>query len=472
MTQRKALYMKLVVLAGGLGMLLGCGSSDLPAACPPEDEIRGACAGVPRAPVCEAEMCAGEIPCAAILQVASDAALQSTAAGATSGACIALAPGSYGAVALPGGVSLLGRSADDVAVGEVTVGAGEGAVLRGFRASSLSIQGATGATIASVRVSGSPQDGVVVGPGSSVALIRSTIEGASRYGVHAVDPRAVSLDEVVIDASGGPGLWVASSSDCAAPPERPALDMKRSIVRGAHIAGLALFGVKATVRSVDVLATKVGESFSYGLGGGGISVASCSEIDAKGLRVHDNSLYGVLVDGSTGTIGGTGPDEEAEIHRNVRGIWIQNVTESFTLENAQLDQNKGAGIGLSGESRGVIICRSSVSRTQLKSMDTIDDISIRDVGHGLVWTERSSASVVDVELSSNALASVLIDGEADGELSRVVLSGGDETLGIVQQNVTSGAQKPLVTGGTPSLRFAEGEVHPVPAAPEVLSKAL
>ncbi|KYF80519.1 hypothetical protein BE18_25245, partial [Sorangium cellulosum] len=418
---------------------------------------------MPGVPVCDGDACTDGVACRGVSQAGSDAELQRAAAEATSGTCIALAPGRYGAVELPGGVSLLGRSADDVAVREVTVGAGEGAVLRGFRASSIRVEGATGARIESVRVADSAQEGVTVAPQSSVALIRSTIEGVSTYGVYAVDPRSVSLDEVVIDGAGGPGLWVMSSSDCAAAPERPALDMRRSVVRSAHVAGVALFGVKATIRGVDVVATVVGESFSYGLGGGGLSIASCSEVDAKGLRVHDNSLYGVLVDGSKGVLGGTGPDEGIEIDRNVRGLWIQNVTESFTLENAQLDQNKGAGIGLSGESRGVIICRSSVSRTVLKSLSTVDGVGAKDVGHGLVWTEASSASLVEVGLSGNAIASVLIDGEVSGVLDRVVLSGGDETLGIVQQHVTMDAEQPVLKGGTPALQVVEGQVHPVPA---------
>lgn len=470
--QREASCVEIVVLVAGLGGLAGCGSSEPPAGCPPENEIRGACAGVPRDAVCEGGICDAGVDCAEVTQVDSDAALQRAAAGAMSGACIALAPGSYGAVEIPGGVSLLGRSADDVAVGEVTVGAGEGAVLRGFRAPTIRVQGATGARIDSVRVSGSAQEGVVVDPRSSVTLIRSTIEGAGSYGVHALDPRSVSLDQVVIDGSGRPALWVASSEDCPAPAARPTIDMRRSIVRGNHIAGVALFGASGAIQGVDILETAPGDVHSYGEGGGGLSVAACSEVDVQGLRVHDNASYGVLIDGSAGNIGGLGSEGEVEIHRNVRGLWIQNITESFTVENAQLDQNKGAAIGLSGESRGVIICRSRVSRTEMKTLDAVGDISVREVGHGLVWSERSSASVVDVSLSGSSIASVLIDGEAGGELDRVVLSGGDEALGIVQQHVTSGAQKPVLSGGTPALRVAEGQVYPVPTSPAVLARGL
>jgi hypothetical protein len=302
----------------------------------------------------------------------------------------------------------------------------------------------------------------------------STIEEAALYGLYAVDPLVVSLDRVVIAGSGGPGLWVESSADCPAPPDaplQPALDVKSSIVRDSHIAGVALFGTKAAIAGLDILATNPGAEFHTGRYGGGISIASCSDVDAKGLRVHDSKSYGVLVDGSKATIGGDGPDEDVEIHRNVIGVSIQNVTESFQLENAQLDQNEGFGIGLSGESRGVIICRSSVTRTGVRSLPVLG-AGAEDVGHGLAWTERSEATIMDVSLSGSALASVLIDGEATGTLRRVTLSGGDEVLGIVQQNYTSGGEQPGVAEGTPALQVAATTLYPVPAPPDVLPKNL
>ncbi|MGK3987315.1 right-handed parallel beta-helix repeat-containing protein [Sorangium sp. So ce136] len=472
--RRYAWYAKVFVCLGVVGGLAGCGASEAPAGCPPENEIRGACAGVPRAAVCEGDACTGEVACAGITRVGSDGELQAAAVVAASGACIALAPGTYGAVELPGGVSLLGRSAGDVAVGKVTLGAGEGAVLRGVTAAGIHVKGATGAKIESVHVVGSAvdedgggsgaEDGVRVDARSSVTLISSTIERAAVNGLYAVDPIEVSLDRVVIAGSGGPGLWIASSSECAAPAEQPVVDVKSSIVRGSHNAGVALFGARATFQGVDILATVPGEAWNYGDGGGGLTVASCSEVDAKGLRVHDSSSYGVLVDASKGRIGGVGADDEVEIHRNVIGVSLQNVKESFTLENAQLDENQGVGIGLRGESQGIIICRSGVSRTAIKSLPTAD-VGADDIGDGLVWAEKSSATITALALSGNDRASVLIDGEASGALSEVTLSGGDEALGIVQQNIRSGDAKPAVMGSTPALRVVTAQEFSVPDMP-------
>ncbi|WP_437323219.1 right-handed parallel beta-helix repeat-containing protein [Sorangium sp. So ce381] len=466
--QSNAWYARVLVCLGAVGGLAACGGSEAPPGCAPENEIRGTCAGVPRGGVCEGDVCIAGIGCRSFFPVASDAELQTAAAAAAPGECIALASGTYGAVELPGGVSLLGRGAGDVAVGKVTLGAGEGAVLRGVTTSAIHVKGATRAKIKSVRVAGgavgSAEDGVLVDAGSSVALITSTIERAAVHGLYAVDPLEVSLDGVVIDGSGGPGLWIASSSECAAPSEQPVVDVKRSIVRGSHNAGVALFGAKATFQGVDILATLPGDVWNYGDGGGGLTVASCSDMEARGLRVHDSISYGVLVEASKGKIGGMGADEEVEIHRNVIGLSIQNVEESFTLENAQLDENQGVGIGLRGESRGIIICRSGVSRTGLKSLPTAE-IGADDIGDGLVWAERSSATVTALALRESARASVVIDGEASGALSEVTLSGGDEERGIVQQNARSGEVKPDVMGSTPALRVVAEQEFSVPDMP-------
>ncbi|WP_437752277.1 right-handed parallel beta-helix repeat-containing protein [Sorangium sp. So ce1389] len=468
-----ALIARVIVLVGSLGALTACGADGPrgPQGCPTEDEIRGACAGVPQAAVCDDEACTDDVACTGVERVGSDAELQAAAAAAVPGTCIALAPGAYGAVALPGGVSLLGRSAGDVTVQKVALDAGEGAVVRGLTTSRIHVRGATGARVESARVRGSADSGVLVEPGASVAVSASTIEGSALYGLFAVDALAVSLDRVVIAGSGGPGLWVQSSDECAEPLAQPALDVKSSIVRGSHIAGVALFGVRAAIAGLDIRATDPGVSFQTGRYGGGLSIASCSDVEAKGLRVHDSKSYGVLVEASKATLGGAGPDEDVEIHRNVIGLSIQNVPESFQLENARLDENQGFAIGLSEESRGVIICRSSVSRTGIKALPTGAGSGVEDVGHGIAWTDGSEATITDVSLSGSALASVLIDGAARGTLRHVTLSDGDEALGIVQQNFTSGAQ-PAVEAGTPALRAERMALYPVPAPPDVLPKSL
>src|SRR5262245_39107847 len=91
-----------VLMAG----LTGCAGSDapgIPTGCPEENEIGGACAGVPQAAVCASGgACTSGVVCSSVIEVTDNATLTSAAASAASGACIALSPGSYGAVSIPG----------------------------------------------------------------------------------------------------------------------------------------------------------------------------------------------------------------------------------------------------------------------------------------------------------------------------------------------------------------------------------
>src|SRR5262245_12092315 len=78
--------------------LAGCGGG-----CPEGQQAGGICAGVPAEPVCGEEACTEGVACSATIEVDSAAALASAASSAAAGACIVLKPGSYPAVALPGG---------------------------------------------------------------------------------------------------------------------------------------------------------------------------------------------------------------------------------------------------------------------------------------------------------------------------------------------------------------------------------
>src|SRR5262245_7329394 len=126
-SKRKAKLMFIAALA--LSPLACAPSPAAPSApCPAERVIEGQCAGV----ACEGEPWTGGVQCADVLEVASSADLAQISASAPSGACIALAPGTYPEVSLPGGVSLLGRGAGFVTVRGVVIGAGTGTVVRGL----------------------------------------------------------------------------------------------------------------------------------------------------------------------------------------------------------------------------------------------------------------------------------------------------------------------------------------------------
>jgi len=472
------------VLAVLLGASAGCGDrSHATLACAVEDMVggeNGVCVGVAEAAVCGVNRCTEGVSCANTIDVKDDGELEAAIASATAGTCISLSPGAYGPASLPGGVSLLGKSAADVAVEGVTLNEGVGAVVRGLTigAGGLKISGATGAQVISVLIADSAVEGINVAPGSAAKIISSTVRGSSRYGLRVADGAAVTLDTSIIEGSEGPGIWSACSTACAACTAPPKISVTSSIIRDNHVGGVALFTTWATLENVDIRRTKPGAKWHSEMGGGGLSVMSCSNLVASSLRVHDSASYGVLVDGSSTNMSSeSAPDGDIDIRRNLMGVWVQNVAapQSVVLTRARIDGNKAVGVGTSGSTRGFIFRRSTVQNTLLQAVPAESGgspIGSTMVGDGFVWRDNSSVTIEAIEFSNNARTSILVDGPAEGSISSLQLSGGDEQKGIVIQNVTGKDAKPDVDEGAAPLNTSKYETFAIPTAPQRLDTAL
>jgi hypothetical protein len=85
------------------------------------------------------------------------------------------------------------------------------------------------------------------------------------------------------------------------------------------------------------------------------------------------------------------------------------------------------------------------------------------VGDGLNWFDASSVVLDGITLSGSARQSVLIDGDVGqgSSITNVTLEGGDELLGILQQNYTQGGVQPVVGSGAPPVSTAAAEVYPI-----------
>ncbi len=294
-----ALSALLVLAATGCTSGGGDDGDKAPAVCPEGNEIAGVCAGVPASALCGADACTAGVACSSVISASDDASLASAASSATAGACIALAPGAYGDVALPGGVSLLGKGARDVTLSRVTLGAGgTGAVLRGVtvKGGGVEVLG-EGAQITSCLIDGSSGAGVTVGPNASLSMASSEVTSSTTYGVSAFDVASLAIDTSIIRGSSGPGLWAQCASGCDC-PAAPVASIKHTIIRDNKIVGVSMVGVAGSLEAVDVRDNAEAPNFQ---GSGGVSIAGCSTVKASGLRVLDNSSFGVLVDGSSAT---------------------------------------------------------------------------------------------------------------------------------------------------------------------------
>lgn len=459
------LWGKGLSIALWLAWLPGCdgGGPTTPSECPEENVVWGECAGVPAGAVCDAETCAEGVDCASIDLAATDAELATKAAAASAGTCITLAPGSYAAVTLPGGVSLLGRSADDVKVAGLVLDSGEGAVVRGVGvgAGGIEVNGATGVRIESVRITGDAatfRDGIALHDGAEATIVTTTIASAGRVGVDA-DGSSVFLHRTIVSGGAYGGVW-AQGPECAPDcqcPERPAVGLTSSVLRDNAYVGLVARGVSLTLEGTDITATASVESGPLiGEGGLGVSVDSCSIAAAKRVRVLDNLAWGVLVDGATAALGGEGEDETIEISGNeARGLWIQNVScgtgQCVTLHHGTLDGNLGVGIGVSGSAQGVILCKTAVTGTKAIALSVENGTGDSPlVGDGIDWLDGSDVTIEEVTLAGNERQSLLIDGPVTkGTIKSLILSDGDGDRPPLQQRVMEGDGQPANESGVP-----------------------
>lgn len=462
----------------------GCGGDVVVSAVCPEDHLVGeACAGVPAGDVCDGVTCTAGVECTSVVDVESEEGLASAAAAASTGACIALREGRYGSVvSVPGGVSLLGRSAAAVQVEGIVLAAGEGAVVRGLKVGreGVSVQGATGVRIESVRVVGErgfERNGVELYPDSSVTIVDSEISDSGYIGVFAENAN-VTLERSVVSRAQRGGIVIQGipengcDSDCTC-ASRPALVTKNSVIPRNHIIGVSLRGATASLDGVHVMHTDVGDAVETGYFGGGISAAECSSISsARKVRVLDSRSVGILVDRSTAALGDEGEEESIEISRNTRGLWIQNVCRGggagcVTLHNGKLDGNFGVGIGIMGQSRSIILCRSAITATALERLPVFDgsnEPSIDDVGDGVDWLDGSEVTIEELTLSGNERQSLLIDGPARGAITDLDFAG-DANKSPVQQNFTTG-DRPVTEGLTLTTNPERG--LPIPQSPGTL----
>ncbi|MDC0685484.1 right-handed parallel beta-helix repeat-containing protein [Sorangium atrum] len=489
MTSRFWAALSAATMGGAMcATVAGCGSDEpVSATCPEDHLVRGVCAGVPAGDVCDGGTCTKGVECTSVVDVESDEALASAAAAASAGACIALREGRYGSVvSVPGGVSLLGRSAAAVQVEGIVLAAGEGAVVRGLKVGreGVSVQGAIGVRIESVRIVGErgfERAGVELHPGSSAAIVDSEIIDSGHVGIFA-ENADVTLERSVISGAQRGGIVIQGipendcDSDCTC-VSRPALVVKSSVIHRNHIIGISLRGAIASLEGVDVIDTEHGDAIETGYFGGGISAAECSSVTgAIKVRVLDSRSFGILVDRSTAALGDEEEADSVEISGNTRGLWIQNVALQngchdhgdhgpgcVMLHNGKLDGNFGVGIGVTGQSRGIILCKSAITATALERLPVFDggnEPSVDDVGDGVDWLDGSEVTIEELTLRGNERQSLLIDGPASGVITDLDFTG-DADKSPVQQNFTTG-DRPVTDGITLTTNPERGLSIPQP----------
>ncbi len=432
--------------------LLSCSSkkdATSPAApsCDERVKVSGVCPGVPASPVCADSKCTQGAACTRTIDVGDSAALKAAASSATSGTCIAVAPGSYdGVVHLAAGVSLLGSNASTTSV--------EGVDCAVESTSTALVRGLT------VQAGGlyAQQPGRAAGTAAGALVVDQIIvKDANEGGIRAID---VSLTVTASTIEGGAATAVygilgqcVDGKPCVAP--QPSVVLRRVRVHDVPEIGVWLRGVSATLEGVTIESVRVVGHYSRGL-----EVDSSAQVTGSALAVTDTQEVAVLVDGASADL------SDFIVTRNLRGVQLQAtpLTPATKLSNFEISKCAGASLGLHNAAQGIIIQGGLVASTGKTSLVTGFGAS-EIMGDGLQWMGGSSATIdKTVTFQANARFGAIIDASATGVFD-AKLGGGDEITGIIIQGGTVATPPAgLTTGAGLAVHVELGQKYPVAAA--------
>jgi hypothetical protein len=432
---------------------LACDDADsvpAPGTCAEDRVLAGACTGVPpealAAPACART-------------AANDAELGAALAAAASGECVLVKPGSYAAVTLPDGVSLVGESADTVSLAGLTVSSGTLDVLN------LSVDGtvtvSSGSTrFAAVRIrpidtadDDDMTDGLVIAAGASATLEQSEILGAPRYGINASG--TLEMTQSLIEGGKGPGVVLAQPTACTS-ESKASGSLRGSIFRGNALVAISLVGADVVIENVLVTDT-VKRGFYPGFG---VSISECSTVVASDLTIRNSTSVGLLVDHASLEL------ERATIDGNVRGLWAQRIAadQNVTIRASSLSLNQGVGVGIGDGAVNVLVEDTAILDTQLVLLPGKAGGPNVEVADGVTWLDASTVTLKNLTIERSQRMGILIDGPASGSIDDLALTTTDGSGGVVQQNVPDDGESPDTSGTTPPVDRDQGERFPVPGA--------
>src|SRR5262249_28535985 len=156
-----------------------------------------------------------------------------------------------------------------------------------------------------VDVSASPSDGIVVGAKASATLRRVQVHDVKGYGIKAFDSGDLTLDEVTLATSGGPGAWLQCGNGCDC-PARPRLTMRKVVAHDNTLVGVSLSGVETAVDGIEIADTHSEGASMVGLPVG-LVARDCAKLEGQSVSVVDNdpfdASHGIIIDGAGAKLG-------------------------------------------------------------------------------------------------------------------------------------------------------------------------
>jgi parallel beta-helix repeat protein len=302
------------------------------------------------------------------------------------------------------------------------------------------VQGASvtveGCSIEDTKVGG----GGVVGSGAGVVstgdgaiiLQNSAITGSAGMGMYVGSAKAIILQST-IRGSGGPGIRLDQATD--------QVRIEGSTIEESTQMGIGVFSSRAIILQSVVKNTKFDGNFI----GDGVVVASTadasikpSDIEMSGTEISGNARVGVLCAGGTRAI----ILQNNKIEGNGlpasfgAGVWIQggaSGVDGNIIEGNTISANKFVGLGMTGETHGIILQNNMITGTVLGS--TFLGIQMINVGDGIGVFKGASAKLIGNTVQANARIGLILD-EASGSTTVIQKNTfqDNDQYGIILQN--------------------------------------
>lgn len=377
---------------------------------------------------------------------------------AAAGAAILIAPGTYAEnLQIAQDIMLIGSSdpmSPEAAVAiiqapaehAISVTAGEGVILRGLRVaqpsgSGLLVRGGAvtleGSSIegAAPSADGSMGSGVIAVDDGSIILQNSAVTGAAGIGVHVSGARAIILQSTIRGCA-GPGIRIDQAME--------EVRIEGSTIEANTQMGVGVFSSRAIIlqniiKDTQTDAADIGDGvLAASLVDGSGNLLEPADIELDGNEISGSGRVGVLCAAGTrgiilqnNTIGQNG-----NLAPFGAGVWLQGGAggvQGNLIQGNTLTGNKFVGIGMTGETHGIILQNNAVSGTSLgTTFSGPDEI---DVGDGIGLFSSASAQILGNTVSGNGRFGLILD-QADGAVTSVegnTFEGNDQ-YGIILQN--------------------------------------
>jgi parallel beta-helix repeat protein len=292
-----------------------------------------------------------------------------------------------------------------------TVASGFGVLASEDGAIILQDSAVTGSALGGVLLTGAPMMGATVN-GASGSIVSSDVSHNKGYGVR-VDQASgmVTIQDSTLSANVGFGIGVFSSGAIILQNhiEDTALDASGigdGLITGANVVGGVPVPIPSSIRATGNTITGSGR------------VGALCAAGAGGIILQDNTISGSAAAAPFGA-----------------GVWLQQGAGAMAgnkIVGNTLSANRFVGLGLTGDTGGIILQNNTVTGTTLGS--TFVGLGQVSIGDGISVLDGASAQITGNTVSQNGRFGLILDGEGSATSIQNNVIEDNDKYGIILQN--------------------------------------